>query len=287
MKKVFQRLLMFAIAFPTVLAIVLFLPHFNHLTANIIVVLMSSLGAIEFAIIIGKKGYRIPNWEAAILGGLVPLAASLTLSFNAPKDLIVISFMLGSTWIISSRVFSSNDKIQCMASRAASGFSVLVYPGAFMAWIIRINSLPHASQILLIFLLIVFANDSLAWLFGMLFGKGNRGLIPASPNKSLVGFIGGLLASVIVGCLAPLFFPEIFSISKASFLANAFFAGALLGFASGFAAIIGDLAESTIKRSSEVKDSGSIIPGRGGVLDSIDSLSLAAPVFYVAYRLLF
>jgi len=287
MKKVFQRLLMFAVGFPSVMAIVLALPYRHHLAANVVVIIMSALGAAEFAAITGKKGYCIPRWEAIFLGALVPLAATLNVSFNVQKDLIALSFMLGASWIVASRVFASTDKLESMASRAASGLAVLVYPGVFMVWIIRINNLANASKILLVFLLIVFANDSLAWLFGMLFGKGNRGIIPASPNKSLAGFAGGLLASILLGCLAPFAIPDVFKASKNIFINDAYISGALLGLLSGIAAIIGDLAESSIKRSSEVKDSGSIIPGRGGVLDSIDSLSFAAPIFYVAYRILF
>jgi phosphatidate cytidylyltransferase len=61
----------------------------------------------------------------------------------------------------------------------------------------------------------------------------------------------------------------------------------MLGLLSGAAATLGDLAESVMKRSSDIKDSGSIVPGRGGALDSIDSIALAAPVFYGLYRLLF
>jgi phosphatidate cytidylyltransferase len=63
--------------------------------------------------------------------------------------------------------------------------------------------------------------------------------------------------------------------------------GLILGFLLGAAASLGDLVESALKRSSGVKDSGSIIPGRGGVLDSIDSIAFAAPVFYAVYRILF
>jgi phosphatidate cytidylyltransferase len=63
--------------------------------------------------------------------------------------------------------------------------------------------------------------------------------------------------------------------------------GALVSLLTGIAATAGDLAESAIKRSSDMDDSGNIIPGRGGVLDSIDSVAFAAPVFYLLSSLLF
>ena len=64
-------------------------------------------------------------------------------------------------------------------------------------------------------------------------------------------------------------------------------AGLILGFTTGLAVILGDLGESVLKRSAGLKDSGVLIPGRGGILDSIDSVALAAPVFYIGYKLLF
>ncbi|MDR0495298.1 MAG: phosphatidate cytidylyltransferase, partial [Treponema sp.] len=96
----------------------------------------------------------------------------------------------------------------------------------------------------------------------------------------IAGFIGGIFASVVVGTGAALIFPEIF-------VSGSPIAGSLLGLLTGLAAAFGDLGESAIKRSSGIKDSGTIIPGRGGVLDSIDSVIFAAPVFYIAFRLLF
>ncbi|MDR1957406.1 MAG: phosphatidate cytidylyltransferase, partial [Treponema sp.] len=96
-------------------------------------------------------------------------------------------------------------------------------------------------------------------------------------------FIGGLTASIIVGLGAVFFIPEAFSSSR--FPAAG--AGILLGLVSGTAACLGDLGESALKRSVNMKDSGSLMPGRGGVLDSIDSISLAAPVYYALYWLLF
>jgi phosphatidate cytidylyltransferase len=126
-------------------------------------------------------------------------------------------------------------------------------------------------------------NDSAAWAAGMLFGSGNRGIIPASPNKSVAGFIGGTAAAVLAGLGGVLLFPAVFAPKLLPPLPS----GLILGLFLGAAASLGDLMESALKRSSGIKDSGSIIPGRGGVLDSIDSIALAAPVFYAVYRILF
>lgn len=283
MKKIIQRLLMFIIGLPAVLVIVIALPQMHHLAANLVLALMSALGAVEFAAILGKRGYRLPTWEAAMLGSLTPIAAMFVVSFGVNSGLVLAVFMSGVAWVISSRIFSAAADLRSMVDRTVSGISVLVYPGVFVLWIVRMTSLPHSTSVLLVFLLTVFANDSLAWFFGLLFGANNRGFIPASPNKSLAGFVGGLAASVAVGIAAPYVFPSAFIAAHLPRLLS----GALLGLCSGTAAIIGDLAESTIKRSADVKDSGSIIPGRGGVLDSIDSLSFAAPFFYAAFLFLF
>jgi len=173
-------------------------------------------------------------------------------------------------------------------NRLAAGLAVLLYPGMLMAWLVRMSRWEKDSTVIILtFLAAVFANDSMAWLAGKLFGKGNQGVVPVSPKKSLAGFIGGTLTAVIVGLGAALLFPEIFVPEYQSIPGSLPITGALLGFLTGVAATFGDLGESAIKRSSGFKDSGNIIPGRGGVLDSIDSIALAAPVFYLAFSLLF
>jgi phosphatidate cytidylyltransferase len=206
-----------------------------------------------------------------------------TVSFGAPAQTVFAVLAAGAAWMLISRLFSSEKDLDHFIGRIAAGFAILVYPGVFMGWIVRLGLFPRAEIVILTFLLCVFANDSLAWAAGMLFGRQNRGLIPVSPNKSVAGFIGGFAASALVGAGGALLFPEAFSPRYISALP----AGLVLGLASGIAGSLGDLGESAIKRSAGVKDSGFLIPGRGGVLDSIDSLSLAAPVFYLIFRLLF
>jgi phosphatidate cytidylyltransferase len=159
----------------------------------------------------------------------------------------------------------------------------MVYPGLFLAWLIQMGTFVNASLVILIFLLMAFGNDSMAWAMGMILGKGNRGIVAASPNKSVAGVVGGIVASILVGIGAEFFVTGAFI---PRFLPP-LVAGILLGIFTGGASSLGDLAESALKRSSGIKDSGDLIPGRGGVLDSIDSIALAAPVFFLTYRLLF
>ena len=283
MKKILQRLLVFFIGIPVLVTLVILLPGYNHLCLNLLTVLVSSMGAMEFQNILAQKKLIISPPEAAILGGSVPALATAAVSLNFSKIGISVIFMLGISWLFLSRILSSQEKQDLFISRIAAGFSVIIYPGLFVSWIIPMALLPKPGMSIILYLLIVFLNDSSAWAAGMLFGKGNQGVIPASPNKSIAGFVTGIVASVATGLLGVHLFPDAFSSRVLPPLA----AGALLGFATGFAAIVGDLGESVLKRSAGVKDSGVLMPGRGGILDSIDSLSMAAPVFYMAFRFLF
>jgi phosphatidate cytidylyltransferase len=192
------------------------------------------------------------------------------------------AFILGASWLLVSGIWSS-AKFDSYLGRVAAGFGVMIYPGLFIAWIIQMAILPEASMVILVYFLVVFLNDSAAWAAGMLFGNGNRGIVAASPNKSIAGFIGGIGASLLTGIAAPFFFPAAFTSASMAPVA----AGALLGLGAGIAATLGDLSESALKRGAGVKDSGTLVMGRGGALDSIDSLALAAPVYYILYQILF
>jgi phosphatidate cytidylyltransferase len=283
MKKLIQRLLMFIVAVPLVVALVLFLPQRHHLAVNTAIIILCALGALEFAAMLNKRGMTISRFEAILLGILGPAALTITVSFEVNLQILPIALAFGGFWLLVSRVFPKTGQFEDSLTHIAAGFSVMMYPGMFMTWIIKMAALPHADRIIFVFLLGVIANDSTAWAVGMLFGKGNQGIIPASPNKSVAGFIGGFAASILVGIGAVYLAPEVFSPRLLSPLPS----GLILGILAGAAASLGDLAESVMKRSSDIKDSGSIIPGRGGVLDSIDSIALAAPVFYGLYGLLF
>ncbi|MCL2180272.1 MAG: phosphatidate cytidylyltransferase [Treponema sp.] len=288
MKKLVERIIIFIIGVPAVAALVLFLPFMNNLASNIIVIIFSGIGAVEFSSMLVKKQIKISMIESFIFGSLTPLALTLFISLNFSVWIIPAFIMCGSLWALLSRVFSRSTEIENIMNQIGGSFALLVYPGFFMCWIVFMSGWGNPAAILL-FLCITFGNDSLAWLFGSIFGEKNRGIVAVSPNKSAAGFIGGILGSVIVAAGAALLFPEIFpkfaehGIQKSSLAGFA----CLLGILTSIAASLGDLAESAMKRSCDFKDSGNLMLGRGGVLDSIDSVAAAAPVFYLLFTIFF
>ena len=287
MKKIIPRLLVFFIGLPLFFGTVFLLPHYHHLVFNLLVVIFSALGAMEFSVLLAQKKLNVSKAESAILGALPPL--TMILIANLSLSDIALSAVIAAvvSWLLVSRIFFRGNMPDNFLNQLTAGLAVLLYPGMLMAWIVRMSLWENASIIIFIFLIVVFFTDGMAWVTGMLFGKGNQGIIPISPHKSIAGFIGGAIASIVIGAGAALLYPETFVPRFHSVMGIPSVAGALLGLLTGIAAVFGDLGESAIKRSSGLKDSGNIIPGRGGVLDSIDSIVLAAPVYYLVFCLLF
>jgi len=288
MKKIIQRLLVFFIGLPLIFGMVLLLPQHHHLVFNLFAAVLSALGAIEFSVLLAQKKLVISKIEAAILGALPPLVMILDINLGLSDILFHTVFTAVVSWLLISRILYRANMLDNLLNQLAAGFAVLLYPGMLMAWPVRISIWEkNASIIILIFLIVVFFTDGVAWVTGMLFGKGNQGIIAVSPHKSIAGFIGGAIASIVIGAGAALLCPDVFVTRFHSVMGMPFVAGALLGLLTGAASVLGDLGESAIKRSSGLKDSGAIIPGRGGVLDSIDSIALAGPVYYLLFSLLF
>jgi phosphatidate cytidylyltransferase len=109
---------------------------------------------------------------------------------------------------------------------------------------------------------------------------GRHLMVPhISPAKTWEGFIGSLVFAALGSCLSLLVLPK-------ELHALNWLHAVVLGVLIGLAAVVGDLGESILKRSTGVKDSGSVLPGIGGVLDLIDSLLFTGPLLYFYLRLL-
>lgn len=277
MNKTIKRLFTFFIGLPLVFAIVS-LTYCNHLLLQITLSLFAVVGANEFYNMLSNKKELFPKSVVLILTGILPyisylfILADFTLEI-APWFFLSEAIILMAIECLFSKTFENS------VSKIANSILIIFYCGFLMTFLSRLTTVDNSAYIICLFLLFVFMCDSGAWFFGILFGKSTRGYIAASPNKSLVGFIGGIIVSVASGVIFKLIFNDIVTLSIVRLV--------VLGFFTAFASIIGDLIESVFKRSCNVKDSGNIIPGRGGVLDSIDSVLIAAPVFYIAYHFLF
>jgi phosphatidate cytidylyltransferase len=128
-------------------------------------------------------------------------------------------------------------------------------------------------ELVLLLVAIIAAGDSAAYYGGRAFGR--HALAPKiSPKKTIEGAIAGLIGSMLVGGIAGVFF-----------LDEPWLSVTLISALTAMIGQIGDLAESAMKRSAGVKDSSSILPGHGGILDRVDSVLFAAPIFYWLFNI--
>ena len=156
--------------------------------------------------------------------------------------------------------------------RAAAAVFPMLYLGFPIGALVVIRQL-HGREALFLLMLTVMVSDTAQYYSGHAFGK--RLLAPAiSPKKTVEGAAGGFVCGALIMMIAGAWWlPN---------LAIAF--RALLGVALVALGIAGDLFESMLKRSAGVKDSSALIPGHGGVLDRIDALLFAAPVYYIVLK---
>ena len=150
----------------------------------------------------------------------------------------------------------------------------IALPIALMTVVYRLS--PH---LLLLLFILVWVNDTFAYLTGMVLGK-HKLWERISPKKTWEGFWGGTLFTVVIAGVCGWLFSGYFSSLGVISLA-------LTGLTVSIAGTFGDLIESLIKRTCGVKDSGHLIPGHGGILDRIDSILLVIPVAVILFFILF
>ncbi len=237
-----------------------------------LVVVATALAAIETFRLLGAAGYpSIPVLGIAIAIGVV-LAGAVP---DAPPGSAIILVAIG---VILAAVgsFARRDPREGLPTWFGTVFGALY--AALLGFVVRLGmaapETPAAAPLaplggergwILLLVLTVWAYDTGAYFAGRRFGNA-RFLSHISPSKTYAGLVGGLVASTAVAAtvLAGLGQPPI--------------AGLLVGPLVGAAAQAGDLAESMLKRAAGAKDSGSLIPGHGGILDRVDSFLFAAPV---------
>jgi len=274
------RISQFIIAIPLFIIFILYLPQANHLAIVIIGVIANLLATLELSEFLGLRKNKLYRFFSVINGLFFPVGSYLLISGYISTTLLMSCVLILLGIYFGSEIFSGSEhNFKHSLNSISKIVFALFYPGFFMAMIFLILSMPSGSELLLLMVSMVYLNDSFAWFSGMLLGKNNRGLIKVSPNKSLAGFIGGIAASVFAVLVSHLIMPELINGNILQLI--------IFGIIIGITVITGDLFESVVKRSANIKDSGTYMMGRGGMLDSIDSLVFAGAFFSILYRLVF
>lgn len=267
-----KRLILFFTAIPSIVSLILLLPHLNHLAFNVFLIIVSIFGTYETTMILEKMPLEIDTKFFPLLGGVLPTLSYLVIIDILPSVMFDLGLAVLVTMVFVRPVFQRSTAEFKLAFRQLVGYlTVLIYPSFFISFVIRLSGFKDASIIIMVLALLVFLNDSIAWFIGMLLGR-TRNIAPVSPNKSLEGFIAGIVTSIAVMVLAKFFFSNIFTYE--------YWKMGLMGCICGFTTIFGDLVESALKRAVKAGDSGNMILGRGGMLDSLDSALLTAPLYY-------
>jgi phosphatidate cytidylyltransferase len=253
------------------------------------IVLMAVFGLLaqwEFYHIQEEKGLRVfKKWGTFC--GAVLYVACWYMFLHAPqyaRDFHVLEevlFVVLTVGVLFRLVVFPEPMVTPIVTVALTlfGFFYVPFLFSFLAQIAFRPDVPYGATFIILYVLAVTKFcDAGAYVVGSVLGRHK--LIPRiSPGKTWEGLAGGIAASVGISVALQHFFPAQF---PGFTLRDAVVAGVLLALAS----VVGDLAESVVKRDARVKDSGDSIPGIGGILDLIDSLLFTAPVFFFYLRLL-
>lgn len=272
-----HRLLIFFFGIPLFIALVVFVPFERHVVLAILVTGMQALAIRETAGIFKKRGVDTSLVKLTVFSLSLSALVYIGPLFprNRGSDITALEYLgfgtvLGFAALMGRYAFTKKEHFESIIQRLTAEIFIFIYCGVFGSFLVLILSgFANRMDAVFTFTLMTFGNDSLAWLVGMTLGK-RRGIVDVSPGKSLAGFIGGFAGSLIAAGISYLLFPTSFPSP---------FALALLGLLIGATTISGDLVESALKRAVGVKDSSALVPGRGGILDSFDSLLFSAPLF--------
>jgi phosphatidate cytidylyltransferase len=269
-----RRIAVAAVAIPVVLAVA----YFADAGLATLLGIIAALGAREFFTLVRAEGVEPIEGPGVALAALIPLGihAERLGVFRLPAAAtltVALALLAGAIWW-------RGPSRKPLTSVAVTVFGVL-YVSATIGFAYRLRYHeytvgPVAGVALLFYpLVLTWLSDTAAYTFGRKLGR--RKLIPdVSPGKTVEGAIAALVVAAIVSVvyssavLRPL-----------SHLTTTMFAALLFGVGISVVGQVGDLAESLLKRSAGVKDSGTLLPGHGGVLDRMDALYFVLPVSYL------
>jgi phosphatidate cytidylyltransferase len=277
------RILTAAVLIPAVVALVWWGPPVLVAGVAAIVALVALQEFFTLGERVGMRAFR--NWTLLCAAGLFfaqyaagmveirSLSGGALLIRDATRgaisvELVLMIFLFGSVSI----ALATRRPLQDVLPAIAIGSAGLLFIALPFSYLVRVNEIERIGRQLVLFTLcLIWAGDMLAYFVGRSLGR--LPMAPAlSPKKTWEGAIANLIASLLVA----VFFARWMQADIASLL--------VLAALANIAGQMGDLIESAYKRGAVVKDSGTLLPGHGGMLDRVDSLILAAPVVWIAWQ---
>lgn len=266
-----KRVLTALVLIPLVLALVIVRPYW---LVDLVVAFVAELALWEYLNLADSAGIKTPR-----IASLVAVALLFLATFWRPELLAPLIGAVALALLILCAFRSPLDRV--LPDTAFSVFGVL-YIGLSLTTLPLLSQQDNGSSLLIFLLCVVWAGDTTALYIGRSWGR--RKLAPAiSPGKSWEGSFASMAGSLIVtGLLIWLsIFLQAHGVTTLSYPGSVLH-WLILAVIVNIAAQVGDLAESAIKRGAGVKDSGTLLPGHGGMLDRIDALLIAAPVLWYA-----
>jgi phosphatidate cytidylyltransferase len=295
-----KRIATAVVLIPIVLALILRAPVW---VLSVVAGIVALLAIHEFLKLTESYGVEPMGWATHLFAALFFVILALsgegqTSLVSTGRFLVVLGFTAAiAPFVFLTRAMRSEDLRAGYPAAAASVFA-FTYIALPMGMLVQLRQLAAGAFLLLYLLLVVWAGDIFAYFVGKSIGR----LLMSpriSPKKTWEGAAASLIASILVGWLL---FSHAEPISRAllrwglierrdglfGLEQPAMGPVILLTIVLNLAAQLGDLVESLIKRGAGVKDSGSLLPGHGGMLDRIDALLFAAPVlwYYAAWRVM-
>ena len=260
-----KRIATALVAVPLTVAIVLGLPQTGLLLVAILIV---GVAVFEYVQLVRRAG---ADRAVVLLLGIVPIAAVALCAdlwgyvWSGPQP-VLLAILICSGLMAVAVLASRGDARSSLVAIGALSFGLAYFPAGIVGFA-RLHGL-H-PWVLMVFLVMVWSGDTAAYLVGTRWGR--KKLAPVvSPNKTWLGAAASLVATVLVAGLWTFWW---FGAIEPAFIGAAA--------AASLAAQLGDLVESLLKRGVGVKDSASLLPGHGGMLDRLDGLLMAAPCFYL------
>lgn len=229
------------------------------------------IGLFEFHKLFSKQKQFEHPWSITVILGLLVFFSSILPSY------FIYIFSLNLIWLVPLIILIYGALQLLVFKEKATSFFLfiaailyIVVP-FYLGFKVHIKDTGAVPIILGVFLL-VWTNDTFAYLSGNIFGK-HKLYEKVSPNKTWEGFAGGFAFAIIMGFVLDQYiyvdagYAPYFWVKSAMFIAPA--------------AVAGDLFQSALKRKMKVKDTGTIMPGHGGILDRFDAILFALPVFYL------